>query len=135
MTAKRILCLTSTFPRWVQDSSAPFVLNLIHDLKKLGWQVDALAPHAPGAAIEEVLHDIPTRRFQYFWPPEQQTLCYRSGALINLRKQPSDYLKLPVFVLAQIAAVLKQLRRKKYDIIHSHWLLPQGFSGTAGSLF
>jgi len=82
----KILCLTSNLPRWQGDSTTPFVLNLARDLQRIGWQVDILAPHAPGCAKRETLRGVNIQRFQYLWPETQQTVCYQGGALINLRR-------------------------------------------------
>lgn len=124
----RILCVTSNYPRWDGDSTTPFVLHLAQDLQALGWDVDVLAPHAPGAARREILGGLPLVRFRYLLPESQQTVCYQGGALINLRKYPLNYLKLPALVAAEALAITKQLLSKRYDIIHAHWLLPQGFT-------
>ena len=78
----RILCLTSNFPRWEGDSTTPFVLHLAQDLQALGWRVDVLAPHAPGAAVRETLGGVRVERFRYLWPERLETVCYRGGALI-----------------------------------------------------
>jgi len=133
MKHNKILCLTSNFPRWQGDSTTPFVLNLARELQKLGWQVDVLAPHAPGCAKREKLQGVQVERFQYFWPKSQQSICYQGGALINLRNNKSNYAKLPAFVLAQTTALLRKLSSGPYDLIHSHWLLPQGFVGALGA--
>lgn len=125
----RILCVTSNFPRWGGDSTTPFVLHLAQDLQRLGWHVDVLAPHAPGASRAELLGGVHVERFRYAWPERSQTVCYQGGALINLRKRPSEHLKLPVLVAAEISAVLRRLRSGHYDLLHSHWILPQGFAG------
>jgi len=86
MKHNKILCLTSNLPRWQGDSTTPFVLNLARELQKLGWQVDVLAPHAPGCAKKETLQGVNIERFQYLWPKTQQTVCYQGGALINMRR-------------------------------------------------
>ena len=125
----RILCITSNYPRWPGDSTTPFVLHLAQDLQSLGWKVDVLAPHAPGAALQEMLEGVRVERFRYLWPESMQTVCYQGGALINLRKRPLDKLKLPVLVAAEFAATLRRLLSRRYDILHSHWILPQGFTG------
>ena len=125
----RILCLTSNFPRWEKDSTTPFVLNLASDLQEMGWKVDVLAPHAPGAAMEECLSGVYTKRFKYLWPNKAQTVCYQGGALVNLRKDKSNYLKLPFLVTAQWLQTFLALNKNRYDILHSHWILPQGFTG------
>jgi glycosyltransferase involved in cell wall biosynthesis len=125
----RILCVTSNFPRWEGDSTTPFVLHLAEDLHRIGWQVDILAPHAPGAATEETLSGLHIKRFRYLWPESQETVCYQGGALINLRHNPLDKLKLPALVGAELTAVSQRLLARRYDMLHSHWILPQGFAG------
>jgi phosphatidyl-myo-inositol dimannoside synthase len=129
MASGRILCVTSNYPRWAGDSTTPFVLHLAQDLQALGWQVDVLAPHAPGAARSETLGGVHVERFRYLWPARAQTVCYQGGALINLRKNPLNKLKLPALVAAETLAIARRLRRGHYDLLHSHWILPQGFTG------
>lgn len=127
--ARRILCVTSNFPRWKGDATTPFVLHLAQDLQSLGWSIDVLAPHAEGAAREEFLDGVRVERFRYLLPESQQTVCYRGGALINLRRQPANYLKLPALVAAEWVAVARRLAARPYALLHSHWILPQGFVG------
>ncbi len=125
----RILLVTSNFPRWANDSTTPFVLHLAQDLQAQGWTVHVLAPHAAGAKATEVLGGVRVERFRYLWPDSLQTLCYGGGALINLRKRPSRLLQVPFFILAQWLAVLRRLARGGYDLLQSHWVIPQGFTG------
>jgi glycosyltransferase involved in cell wall biosynthesis len=111
------------------------VLNLAEDLQRLGWQVDVLAPHAPSAALRETLHAVQVERFRYVWPESWQTVCYNGGAMVNLRKRPVEKFKLPALVGAQLIAVSWRLLARNYDIVHSHWILPQGLTGMiAGAL-
>lgn len=123
----RICLLTSNFPRWDGDATTPFVLHLAQDLIKLGWQVEVLAPHAAGAARHEILHGVPVWRFRYLWPASQQTVCYQGGALVNLRRQRTNWLKLPLLVFFEWLALMVLLTRRRYDLINAHWILPQGF--------
>jgi glycosyltransferase involved in cell wall biosynthesis len=125
----RVLCVTSNFPRWSGDSTTPFVLNLSEDLQECGWKVDVLAPHAEGTASSEVMNGVQVNRFKYLWPISLETICYQGGALINLRKNKSNYLKLPFLIGAEWINMLSMLSSCKYDILHSHWILPQGFNG------
>ena len=129
----RILCVTSNFPRWEGDSTTPFVLNLAQDLQKLGWSVDVLAPHAPGAAKKERIGEVTVERFQYLWPEGAETVCYQGGALINLRRNKMNAIKLPALVLAEWWAVFRRLVTRRYDAIHTHWILPQGFVGAVSA--
>ena len=129
MRKPRILCVTSNFPRWAGDSTTPFVLHLAQDLQERGWAVDVLAPHASGAAKRERIGGIHVERFRYMWPDSAETICYQGGALVNLRNNRSNAIKLPALVIAEWIAVLTRLSTGKYDLLHSHWILPQGFVG------
>ncbi|MCH8142915.1 MAG: glycosyltransferase, partial [Proteobacteria bacterium] len=133
---KRILCVTSNFPRWEGDSTTPFVLHLAEDLQDLGWKVDVLAPHAPSAASQEVLAGVNVKRFRYLWPASLETVCYQGGALMNLQQNRSNYIKLPALVFFEWFAIVRRLLWGNYDLLHSHWILPQGFTGVlAAKLF
>jgi glycosyltransferase involved in cell wall biosynthesis len=126
----RVLLLTSNFPRWSGDSTTPFVLHLAQDLQALDWAVTVVAPHAPGAAASEELGGVRVERFRYLWPESAQTVCYQGGAMANLRHAPTNYLKLPALVLRQLSTTARRMFSGGYDLLNSHWILPQGFVGT-----
>ena len=128
-TPGRLLVITSNYPRWAGDSTTPFVLDLTRALSERGWEADVLAPHAPGAARDEVLDGIPVHRFRYLRPERAQTVCYQGGALVNLRQNRANLLKLPALVGAEWATVARRLRSGSYDAVHAHWVLPQGLVG------
>jgi glycosyltransferase involved in cell wall biosynthesis len=131
-----VLFVTSNFPRWEGDSTTPFVLHLAQDLQALGWHIRVLAPHAPGAARNEVLGGVQVERFRYLLPESLQTVCYQGGALLNLRRDRSNFAKLPALVGCELAALGRRLAGDAFDVVHSHWLLPQGFTaGIASRIF
>ena len=129
MIRGRILCVTSNFPRWTGDSTTPFVLHLAQDLQQLGWRIDVLSPHAERTALREILGGVQVERFRYLWPSSLETICYQGGALINLRKNRANYLKLPALISSEGLNLFLRLKGGKYDLLHSHWILPQGFTG------
>ncbi len=124
----RILFVTSSFPRWRNDSTTPFIQNLAVDLRALGWDVHVLAPHAPGALTREVIDGVPVERFTYFWPRSLETVCYRGGALLNLRRNPANFASLPLLVMCEWLAIERCIQGGAFDLVHSHWILPQGFT-------
>ncbi len=130
----RVLMLTSNFPRWEGDSTTTFILDLAKDLQSLDWKVDILAPHAKGCRREEHMDGVHVRRFRYCIPESLQTLCYGGGALINIRKNPIKRLLIVPFLLAEITSTISCLKSVKYDILHTHWILPQGFSGVVAAM-
>lgn len=122
----RICLVTSTFPRWVDDEAPPFVFNLAQDLVTRGWDVNVLAPHAPGAVRHETIGRIGVLRFRYLVPESLQTLCYEGGIMPKLRKRPWIAAQIPFLIVGQWLALRKHIAQNRYDIIHAHWILPQG---------
>jgi hypothetical protein len=75
---KRLLVLTSTFPRWKDDTDPPFVYELCLRLKK-HYDIHVLAPHYPGTATEEQPAGLQVTRFRYFFEPWER-LAYQGGS-------------------------------------------------------
>lgn len=135
-TGGEILLVTSSYPRWQGDATTPFVHHLAQDLRSLGWDVRVLAPHAPGAARDEILDGVPVHRFRYLWPDSLETVCYDGGALVKLRANRWNYARIPFLVIAQWFAILVRVIRRDVALLHSHWLLPQGLTtALTGGIF
>ena len=121
---KRLLILTSTFPRWEDDEDPPFVFELCNRLKT-EYHIHVLAPHFPGALKEEDFTGIHVKRFRYFFDPLER-LAYHGGILAKLKKNPFQYALLPFFFMGELYALIKMLRHHRFHLIHAHWLIPQG---------
>ena len=122
--ARRVLVLTSTFPRWANDTEPRFVLDLCKQLSRHA-EILVLAPHAPGAASEEVIEGVSVRRFRYFFS-RYETFAYEGGILARLRQNPWRILQLPLFLVALLRATKRSTREWQPDVIHAHWIVPQG---------
>jgi glycosyltransferase involved in cell wall biosynthesis len=119
--------ITSTFPRWEGDSATPFVYDLTKSLEKFGWESTVVAPHAPGARTRDEFDGISVRRFRYLVPERAETVCYDGGALLKLRQKPRELAKVPPLIAMQWLEALRAIRATDFDIVHTHWLLPQSF--------
>jgi len=120
----RVLVLATTYPRWQNDTIPGFV----HELSKRlipAFEVHVLAPHCAGAATNEVLEGVQVQRFRYA-PSTWEKLCYGSGMLGQVRKNRALLALLPIMYLMYLLAALNLCRREKIDVIHAHWILPQG---------
>lgn len=120
----RVLVLTSTFPRWSGDTEPGFVFELSKRLVTQ-FRVHVLAPHAPAARFEEQMEGVSVSRFRYS-PDRLETLTYNGGILARIKQNPWRVLLIPAFLVAEVVAVVRQLRRHRFDVIHAHWLVPQG---------
>lgn len=124
----RILVLTSTFPRWDDDSEPSFVFSLCKYLQQQGVEIDVVAPHAFGTKKYEVMDNVQVYRYQYFFS-NLETLAYAGGILANLKKNRMNYLLVPFLLFSQAIAILRRLSAGNYQLIHAHWIIPQGLLG------
>lgn len=120
----RLLVLASTYPRWPDDVEPGFVHELAKRLVD-DFEVSVLAPHACGAAVDEIMDGVRVYRFRYA-PAALESLVNDGGVVTNLRRHPWKWLLVPGFLLAMGWRLRQQVRQWKPDVVHAHWLLPQG---------
>ncbi len=78
--------------------------------------------------------NVRVHRFRYL-PAQWQKLAYGSGIMPNLRRAPWLWAEVPFFSAAMTAALLRLVRRERPDVVHAHWLLPQGLVALPAKYF
>lgn len=129
---RRLLVLTSTYPRWVGDPEPAFVHELAKRLTDQ-FEVSLLGPHAPGARTAECMDGVKVVRYRYA-PALLETLVNDGGIVGNLKKSPWKLMLVPGFLFAQWWASRNLVREFQPDVIHAHWLVPQGIVAALGGL-
>jgi glycosyltransferase involved in cell wall biosynthesis len=129
----KVLMLTSSYPRSRKDTASIFLRHLAESLAARGIDMHVLAP-ADGRGGTKVEDNINVYRFRYL-PAKLQKLAYGSGILSNLKRQPWLWLQVPFFLVAMNCALLKLIRRHRPDLIHAHWVLPQGLIAVLAKYF
>jgi|ETN01SMinimDraft_4_1059930.scaffolds.fasta_scaffold11337_1 glycosyltransferase involved in cell wall biosynthesis len=123
---KKILVIATTFPRWKNDTTARFVYDLSERLAS-DYKIIVLAPHHKGAAKSESIGKVQVRRFAYFKPESLQKLCYEGGIIPNMKKSFLAKIQMPLLILSEFFASYNVIRKEQIDMVHAHWILPQGF--------
>ncbi len=121
----KILVLASTYPLGAGDTTPGFVHELCKRLAARGHAVTVLTPHVPAALEFEELEGVRVRRFRYA-PVPFEGLAGTGGIVSRLRERPLRVLLIVPFLLANAWAILRIVRREPPDIVHAHWLIPQG---------
>ena len=122
---KTILVLASTYPRWSKDHEPGF----IHELSKRltsEFNVIALVPAAVDSDADGILDGVEIIRYRYA-PKALQSLVNNGGIVNNLKTYKWKWLLIPSFILGQYLTIKKILKERKIDVIHAHWLIPQGW--------
>jgi len=130
---KKLLVFTSTFPRWKHDTNPPFVYELSKRLTDK-FDISVLAPHYPMAKEYEVMDKMRVHRFRYFFEKHEKLAC-DGGILPNLKKNKLFFLQVPFFLIAAFFALRMQIKENRPDVIHAHWIIPQGLIAALLKIF
>ena len=120
---KKLLVTASTFPRWEGDTEPRFVLDLASHMTD-EFDVTVLVPAAPGAEEQEILEGVNVIRYHYFPIHKWETLCYPGAIVPRIKEKKIRVFLVPFLFVSLYFHLLKLLPR--YDIVHAHWLIPQG---------
>jgi glycosyltransferase involved in cell wall biosynthesis len=123
---QRVLVMTSAFPRWKNDLEGGFIFELSRRSCSL-FDVTVLAPRTPNSKKTEDMEGLQVIRFPYFFNRWEKLAMHGGGILNKLRSNPLYYLLVPLFLISQLYALVRLLRNERFDLIHAHWLIPQGF--------
>ena len=123
----KILFLASSYPRDEHDVASVFLRYFAEALAERGNKVHVLAP-ADSQSESKRENKIAVHRFQYF-PLRWQKLAYGSGIMSNLSRSPLLWLQVPFYALSMTYGLLRLLRHEKFDLLHAHWIVPQGLIG------
>jgi len=130
----KVIFLTSSYPRSENDTAAVFLRYLAEALVARNIEVHVLAP---AYGLRGIVPEgrVTVHHFQYF-PLRWQKLAYGSGIIPNLKRSPWLWLQVPFFFMAMTWSLIRLLTAQRFDLIHAHWILPQGLVGLLGaSLF
>ena len=122
---KKLLITASTFPRWENDTEPRFILDLAKNMTD-EFDVTVLAPAAPGAKDQEELEGVKVIRYHYFPIRKWETLCYPGAIVPRIKEKKVRGLLVP-FLMFSLKNTLRKIH-KDYDVIHAHWLIPQGIA-------
>ena len=120
---QKLLVLASTFPRWSNDHIPSFVYELSRRLTE-NFEVTVLVPYSYGAKVRERIENIEVHRFKY-WLGKKDYFGAQA-ILPTLRKNPILWPLAASFVLCQSWQLIYITKQRKIDLIHAHWIVPQG---------
>jgi len=125
-----VLIITSSFPYFSSDLSGNFIWNKSKYLIKNGLSVVVLCPHKVGTSFYEEREGVIIYRFPYVFPFRAQRLTSQGGMIHAIRSSPLIALQiLPYLLSCTICAIVIVLKYKP-DILHTHWIIPNGIVGS-----
>jgi len=125
----KVCLLTHTYPRFPNDTTAPFVEMTAETLQKNGVDVTVLTPDTPEFARHTADHGVNLQTYRYFFPRRLQHLGYSNTLINDCELKKYVYLLAPFMFLSGMFHLFRLHRKHPFDLIHTFWLLPNGFIG------
>lgn len=125
-----LLFLTQTYPRFEGDTSGPFIQDLARGLVRGGDRVTVLAPHAPGVPAAWDDGGVQVATFRYA-PEKHEVLGYGRSLEADERVRGGAALAAPLYALAARREVRRRLQGRRFDLVHAHWIVPNGVVAAA----
>ncbi len=94
-----------------------------------------LTPHAPGVKQSWDDGGVEVRSFRYA-PERFELIGYSRSLQADETMRRGAAMVAPLYVAGALTAIRRELRRQRYDLLHAHWVVPNGLvaSLTARSL-
>lgn len=125
----RILVITSSYPLGSGDISGNFIEKQVRNMVNRGYLMYVLAPHSPGAKFVQDEEGIRIYRFPYFYPLNLQSLCGSGGMYFGFTKSFLGKIQMIPYLFMMILYSGIIIRKDHIDLIHTHWIIPQGIAG------
>jgi glycosyltransferase involved in cell wall biosynthesis len=122
----RILMVTTSYPLFEGDGTAPFIRDIVRGLLARGHEVDLVLPAHPALKPERQpgLLQFP---FEYAPWAVLNVWGYALSMTADRHLKWRTVLVAPFALLAMRRAIHARLRADHYDLVHAHWVVPAGF--------
>ena len=124
----RITMLTSSYPRFPSDGTAPFIQSISEQLVMQGHSVDVIAPY-DAKVTAQTSGVVPVHRFRYAPVASWHIVGHARSLVDDMRFRPAVFFLLPMFLAAEYRCALRVARRQDAQLIHAHWVVPSGLVG------
>lgn len=121
----RICMLASSYPRFPGDGAGTFVASLAQELAELGHRVTVVAPADP-AATAATPGPVYVTRFAYSPWTGLQPMGYGKGLYNDQRLRRTTYFLALPYLLSGARRLAETVAQEACDLIHAHWVLPNG---------
>jgi glycosyltransferase involved in cell wall biosynthesis len=121
----RIAVIASSYPRYEGDGTAPFVKSISESLYQIGNEVEVVAPFDP-LVVENTPNLVKVHRFKYALGKNSHIMGHAKALDSDIKLKKSVYFLLPFFVIASFIKLLQVTKKQKTQIIHAHWVIPNG---------
>lgn len=118
--------ITTTYPRFESDTAAPFIASIAEGIAALGHSVDVVLPFHPKLSG---LERNGVRLHPYRLPGDSKKPLwgYAQSMEADVAVKKKVYALAPLALHKTFWSAAALASKEKFDLIHAHWVLPNGF--------
>jgi glycosyltransferase involved in cell wall biosynthesis len=125
----KICFIASSYPKTDTDGTARFIRSLAESIHDLGHEVHVLIPDR--SDLDLTGNRIPVHTFRYTLKPSLEIMGYAQAMKSDTQLRALSYGLAPAFALMEAQALMRLHFKHQFDIIHAHWVLPNGVIAAA----
>lgn len=123
----RVLMITTSYPKYPGDVTAPVIEKIVLELAGRGHAVDLVLPRHPDLDLARRERGLPVRFFPFYaGAGKNYAWGYASSMRADRELRPRTLAMAPVAFLSGLATMRRLAASTRYDVIHAHWVLPNG---------
>jgi glycosyltransferase involved in cell wall biosynthesis len=118
--------VTSSYPKYEGDVTAPFVESIAASVAADGNEVHVLAPYHPDVRREPVEKGVHLHFFKYSPFRHLNIWGYAESLEADVRVKSAIFPLTPVVFVSSLWALWRLTSEVKFDVVHAHWVIPNG---------
>jgi glycosyltransferase involved in cell wall biosynthesis len=124
----RVLVLTSSYPKFPGDGTAPFVERMAVETARRGHAVEVVLPEHPDLVTEDRSAGLALRLHPHrsSWPGMAPRWGYAASMAADRRLRVSAWSAAPIALASAIRRAGRLLQAERFDLVHAHWVIPNG---------
>jgi len=117
--------LTSSYPKYRGDTTAPFIQSITKELASRGHELTVVLPARPDLSLETI-PGVSFRPYRYAPSQSLAVFGYAEALAGDVAIRPATYAVAPLAMASGIATMMSVARSDRYDLLHAHWVVPNG---------
>ncbi|MBA3947265.1 MAG: glycosyltransferase [Herpetosiphonaceae bacterium] len=129
----KIAMLTSSYPKWAGETTAPFIEEIAASMAAHGHEVHVVLPYRHDLRRQARERGVYLHPFHYAPGRSLEVWGYAAGLRGDVDLKPATLLAAPLGLTQGLRTLLQLTRHGDFDLIHGHWILPNGTVAALGA--
>lgn len=118
--------LTTSYPKWSGETTAPFIEEIAAGIAARGHEVHVLMPYRSDLRRAPIERGVHLHTYHYAPHPEFEVWGYAAALRADIGVKETAFWIAPLALARGFYALMRLTATGDYDLVHAHWALPNG---------